>query len=358
MSNRLERLVAIAVQTEQQPPGESSVFLKVCPRCRMVQSKHDAKCKQCARQAKAIQEKIPPLLERVKAGDELTEKEQKLLEDTKSFLGRIGLDEQSFLAQAPFDLPEQMVSVRPTFKNRLRFFMDRMEDQGRNVTSTTAAATLLEFPNKTDFVNFATDHGVKSLMTADWQEHYAAWRVEDILNLLHERQADKSAGAAVEKGQGQVLSSHDAAARLGMPSARLFAELAGDFGVKPAEAFGDKPEQMAWHIADVEMLRNVHVLETKARKIEDDIQRMERDIAALQEKKPMKYPDMLAYRKKGEELKALQVERAKIEQGLENEATKLHEAAIKREQQQPEAPQPQPQKGAADRLARILALAS
>jgi len=329
MPSRLMKIIAAV----EPLGGESNIMLKVCSRCQLPQSIHDTTCKRCAKRAKRTETilKTRALKERQTAGEKLSKDEMEFLNKHQGLLDiKVKPEDLALLEQKPFNLPEDTVYVRPTFKNRLQFFIDRMRSEGRLVTTTFAAAKQLNFDSKDDFVNFATDHGVKSLMSADWKEHYAVWSLTDIIDLNRERQADLSAGALVEKEPGNVLSSIDAAHKLGMASVIEFVELATDFGVKPAGSFGDKPEQKAWRLSDVEALRHVRDLETRAHQIEEKIQRIERDIAAAKSQ-TMKYQDMLAYRKKNEELKTLGDERAKIELALEEEAAKLHERAMANE---------------------------
>ena len=355
MSNRLEKLVAIAVKPVPKPVESDNILLKVCPRCKAPHSRYDSHCQRCTKKAKRTERilKANDIKDRLDAGERVSKEEQEFLSKNEALLSReVGPEDMALLEQAPFELPEETIAVRPTFRNRLQFFMDRMQEQGRKVTTTFAATKLLKLDNKEDFVNFATDHGVRSLMTADWQELYAAWRVEDVLKLFHERQTEKATRTVVETESGKMLTSQEAANMLGMPGTKMLVDLATEFGVKPARAFGDRPEQMAWHAADIEALRRVNELDAEAARMEEAVQRLEHDITALQAK-PMKWPDMQAFRKKTEDLNIIRNELAKVEQYLEREGLKLQELAAKREQAQA------PAKEASDnRLVRILAIAA
>lgn len=320
----------------QAPVESDNILLKVCPRCGSTHSRYDTNCGHCAKLAKIIGEKLPDIRKRFAMGEPLSEGEQKLMKGMEEFLHRAGLDEESFLAQAPFPLPEETRGVRPTFRNRLLFFVDRMQQEGRQVTTTSAAARLLKFNDRRNFVDFATDHGMRPLMSADSEQLYAAWRIEDVLKLLHERQAEKATTALVEREPGQMVGTMEASRMLGIPGSMEFMDLAGEFGIEPAKSFGDKPEQMAWRIQDVEALRSIHVLDKEALAMEEKIQRIDQDIAKLQAK-PMKWPEMKAFQEKTKERELIRHELAKIDQRIEQEGRKLQEAAAKRQETPKEA---------------------
>jgi hypothetical protein len=326
----------------------------VCPRCQAPHSRYDANCKRCAKRAKKLEFilKLRDIRERSEAGQKVSPEEHKLLKDNNVLSwSEVTPKDLALLTEAPFALPEELSAVRPTYKNRLQFFLDRAQEQGRKMTTTHAASKLLKFDGKDDFVNFATDHGVKSVMTADWEQRFAAWRVEDILKLFHERQADTVTKKVTETEPGKLLTSPEASSMLGIPGTKTFVDLATEYGVKPAKTFGDKPEHMAWNVADVESLRRIHQLEAEAVHIEDAIQKLERDIAVLNSK-PMKHPDMLVWREKTKDLGIIRNELTKIEQHLEREALKLQGLAEKQEQ-----PVEPTKEASGHRLARILALA-
>lgn len=351
MSTRFARLLAIAVNPVPQPTESDNVMLKVCPRCQTPHSKSETVCKRCTKRAKKIERilKLQDIRKRKETGQEVSEKELELLKnDQKLSFVEITPQDETFLAEAPFELTKDLIVVRPTFKNRLQFFMDRMQEKGRKVTTTYAATKLLKFDSKTDFVNFAIDNGVKSLMTADWDQHYAAWRVEDILKLFQERQAEKATRTVVERQPSKVMTSTEASNMLKIPGTQTFIDLATEFGIKPAQTFGDKPEQMTWHITDVKALRRVNELNLEASRMEEAIQRLERDITALHTK-PMKWPDIQAFREKTEHLKLIRNELTKIEQLLKQEGLKLQELAEKHEQT--------PKEASNKRLMQLLALA-
>lgn len=344
MPSRLDRLTTLAIETDD-------ILLKVCPRCQAPHSRYDANCKRCAKRAKKFEFilKLQDIRERSEAGQKVSSEEHKLLKDNSVLsFSEVTPKDLALLTEAPFPLPEELMAVRPTYKNRLQFFLDRAQEQGRKMTTTYAASKLLKFDGKDDFVNFATDHGVKSVMTADWEQRFAAWRVEDILKLFHERQADTVTKKVTETEPGKLLTSPEASSMLGIPGAKTFVDLATEYGVKPAKTFGDKPEQMAWNVTDVESLRRIHKLESDATSMEEAIQKLERDIAVLNSK-PMKHPDMLALREKTKDINLIRNELAKIEQHIEREALKLQGLA-----EQPA----EPAKEASERrLTRIFALA-
>ena len=354
MSSRLERLVAIGASTD-------AILLKVCPRCRKPSSRHDTVCAICERRAKKTQSilKSRDIQKRKDAGLDISEEEETFLEENEKLsLMDVTPEDIALLSEAPFKLPEEPVAVRPTLRNKLRFFMDRMRDKGRKVTTTYAASRLLKFDKSSDFVDFAIDHGVRPLVSLDGQQRFAAWNTSDIIALNKERKAEKGTRELVETEQGKMLTSLEAAVRLGITSAKEFVDFATEFGAKPAKAFGNTPEQMAWHTEDVDILHRIRELDMKAELAEEAIQRLERDIAVLQSK-PMKWPDMQAYREKTKSLETVRRELAQLEAHIKKETSRL---TAPRQPEQPEQKKPlwkwappQP-KESSDRLARILAI--
>jgi hypothetical protein len=86
--------------------------------------------------------------------------------------------------------------------------------------------------------------------------------------------------------------------------------------------------------------------------MEEAVQRLEHDIAILNSK-PMKHPDILAWRVKTKDLNVIRNELTKIERLLEQEGRKLQEMAEKREQAQVPT-----KKASNHRLVRILSVAT
>jgi hypothetical protein len=351
MPNRLARLFALAVRPEQEP---TDVLLKVCPRCEAVGSKHDISCQKCAKRAERIERAIraQEIAGRREKGEPISEKEREFLKRNESLLDLVvSRKDLEFLGQAPFGLPERPIAVRPTFKNRLRFFLDRMLEEGRGATTTHAAARLLKFDEKRDFVDFATDHGVRPLMSADWAQLYAAWDTKDVIRLFNERMAERSARTATETEPGKILGSLEASTALGMGGTKSFVDFAHANGIRPAREFGGRPEQMVWRSEDVESLRRLWELETDIGQLEEAEERLARELIHVQ-KPPMKYPQMLRMRELDRDMATIRSSLAKARQLRERERTLVRELAARREQERAKE-----KKASARRLARLLAVA-
>lgn len=356
MPSRFEKLVAIAAKE----PTESNVELKVCPRCNAPSSRFDTNCQRCAKRGRLIEQtiKVQELEQKRLAGEKVTKEEQEFLKRNERLLDRdVSQEDLDFLEEAPYELPGELVVVRPTYKNRLQFFLDRMQAEGRKVTTTHAAAKFLKFDeggfvNKKDFIDFATDHGVRPLMSADWESLYAAWRIEDIIKLSHERMAERSAKKLTETKPGEVLTSAQAFAAIGMAGARDFIEFAKTNGIKPAQAFGEKAEQIVWHAEDVESMRRLWETEKDIAQLEQAEERIKRELAIVM-KPPMKYPQMLRMRELNKDTAAILDSLTKARQQHEREQAMIQELATKREEERAGK-----KKASDSRLARILAVAA
>jgi len=305
------------------PMKSDNILLKVCPRCSSVYSRYDTNCRRCASMAKTITDKIPDLRRRWSLGEELTDHEQALLAHVPDFLARAGLDEDAFLAQEPFALPDELQGVGPSFKNRLLFFMDRMRSEDRKVTPTSAATNFLNkveqlltgskgTMNGRDFADFALKHGIRPLMSADAEMQFAAWDHDDVMELWKQYQAERATVAETEKEPGQgLVTSLQAAVLAGMPSAKTFADFAKKHGVEPARAFGDLPEQVAWRKEDIEALARAWKLESEITMTEERIARLERTVKEL-DQPPVKWPAMQRMREHAKEIESLRVHLQKL----------------------------------------------
>jgi len=343
----------------QKPQGESNILLKVCPICQGASSRYDVQCRYCARKARFIERivKAHEISKRQKSGEEIPKNEQDFLEHNQKLLERpITPKDLEFLEKAPFPLPEQLIVARPSFENRLQFFMDRMQEAGRKVHSTKAATLFFtEFGgtkpiSKREFVTFAIDHGVKPLMSADWENLFAAWDAKDVLKLFHEFTAEHAARSLTEAEPGKILSSLEASVALGTAGVKNFMDFAASAGIKPVKAFGDRPEQIAWRAEDVEVLQGPWRLRKELERLEETEQRLMRAIEMLNQP-PVKWPAMQKLREKDKELIAIRALIAERKQALESDMERLQKLVAERETAEME------KKTSSDmRLARILAL--
>jgi hypothetical protein len=254
-----------------------NILLKVCPRCNAPNSRHNDECQSCKRRAKTIERaiKVQETYDKVQKGKDITKEEANFLQRHEKLINKlIGPKDLELLQKAPYTLPEESI-VRPTWKNRLQFFIDRMRDQGKEVTTTSAAAKLLKFEkggytDKESFVNFATDHGIRPLMTADSAARFAAWNVSDILKLLHDKALEESSQKMTESGE--FLSTLKSATTVGLSGTKDFMDMAKMYNVPPARSLGDKPELITWHAADVEILKKIFILDKGFWQLEDKIE--------------------------------------------------------------------------------------
>jgi hypothetical protein len=342
------------------PTSSDNIMLKVCPRCSSTHSRNDSNCGHCASMAKAIREKLPDLRMRWRMGEDLSEGERKTLKSLTGFLDKAGLSEEQFLDQDPFPLPDELQGVHPSFSNRLIFFMDRMGQEGRKVESTRAATIFLnkvkEFVsgkkgtmNSRDFVDFALKHGVKPVMHADSEMLFAAWNHDDVMELWNQYRAEISAKEEIgeDKPEG-LLSSLQAAVVAGVPSAGAFANLAKEYGVRPAKSFGDMPEQMAWHREDAETLGRMWKLDAEIDKGEERLAGLDRAIERL-DQPPVKWPAM-------QKIRELSKERDQVRE-LVRQLNEKRARGLMARPHQSEEQLPGPKTASDRRLARILALA-
>lgn len=344
----------------QRPEGESNILLKVCPVCQGASSRYDTECHHCAKKAQLLQRilKAKEIAERRESGETLSKEEQEFLKRSEKLLGEpVTPEDMAFLENAPFPLPEQMVVARPTFENRLQFFLDRMQEAGRKVSSTKAATRLFtEFGGKRpigkrEFVTFAIDHGVKPLMSADWENLFAAWDMRDVLRLFREYTAEQEARRSTEAEPGKILSSLEASALLGTAGVKDFMDFAASAGIRPAKEFGDRPEQTTWRAEDVEALREPWQLVRELRQLREAGQRLERSIEESN-RPPVKWPAMQRMREATKKLTAVRSLVEEKRKALELGMGRLHKLVAEREAAETG------KKTSSDlRLARLLSLA-
>jgi hypothetical protein len=310
----------------QEDPVGDDMLLKVCPICQQPHSKGDQECRRCTRKAKRIERilRAHEIQDKRDADEAVSKDEEAFLERNRKLLDeQVSPEDLKFLEKAPFQLGEQPVAVRPSFENRLLFFMDRMREVGRSVHSTQSAARLFtEYGQKQpigkrEFVTFAIDHGVKPLMSADWDNLYAAWDTQDILKLFKEFTAEQTARRLTEPGK--TLSSLEAAVASGITGAKSFVDFARSQGIEPANKFGERPEQMVWRAEDVEKLRITFRLHKEIEQLEEVERRLVQMIERLNEP-PVKWPAMQKMREKSKELEGVRAMLTAKRRELENAA--------------------------------------
>lgn len=342
----------LAVETKE---GDN-IKLRICPTCHATYSKFDSFCERCTKIANLIEKKLPDINKHLESGEDLTPQEHSLLDKINNYLALVELDKENFLKQSPFKLSEDVVVVSPSYKNRLLFFMDRMRAAGRNVTTTQAATKLFkEFGeekkpiSKKEFINFAINHGVRPLMTADWEQLFAAWDVKDILKLKKEYDAEQTTTKNIELKPEGKLSSLEAASSINFPGIKSFVDFAISHGVEPSQSFGSSPEQMIWDKEDVELLGKIWKLEQEVRTLEESEQKISSVIERL-EGSTMKYDQMLVFQQKKKDLLELQNLIKEKRDQIDQESDKVKEIIANKKKA--------PKEASDRRLAKILAIAA